>query len=130
MNWQTNWRTHWRTSHTNELVNALAEAGHEVIYQSTKQKHYKKALKQSADLVLAAGGDGTVGKVARELIDTGVPLAVLPLGTANNLARSLGFIAAPEKIIAGLNHGEKRTFDPWTGQRREITIQGDDGWGT
>ena len=47
-----------------ELMKSLAKAGHEVIYQSTKQKNYKKALKQSADLVLAAGGDGTVGKSA------------------------------------------------------------------
>jgi len=102
-----------------ELVNALADAGHEVIYQSTKQKHYKKALKQSADLVLAAGGDGTVGKVGRQLIDTAIPLAVLPLGTANNLARSLGLMAAPEQIIAGLDNGKRQPFDvglargPW-----------------
>src|SRR5437868_6137931 len=94
-----------------ELVAALAEAGHEVIYQSTKQKHYEKILRKSADVVLAAGGDGTVGKVARELIDTGIALAVLPLGTANNLARSLGFIGARKNIIAGLKNGERRSFD-------------------
>ena len=35
-----------------------------------------------------------MNKVACELIDTGVPLSVLPLGTVNNLARSLGFIAS------------------------------------
>jgi len=52
--------------------------------------------------VLVAGGDGTVGKVGRELIDSGVPLGVLPLGTANNLACSLGFTASPEEIVAGL----------------------------
>jgi diacylglycerol kinase family enzyme len=69
--------------------------------------------------VLAAGGDGTVGKVGRELIDSGIPLSVLPLGTANNLARSLGFIASPEEIITGLEGGKSRAFDvglargPW-----------------
>jgi diacylglycerol kinase family enzyme len=57
-------------------------------------------------LVLAAGGDGTVGKVAHELIDSGIPLSVLPLGTANNLARTLGFIGSPREIIAGLEAGK------------------------
>jgi len=94
-----------------ELMAALANAGHHAIYQSTKKSDYKKALKKSVDVVLAAGGDGTVGKVGRELIDSGVPLGVLPLGTANNLACSLGFTASPEEIVAGLESGEKRAFD-------------------
>ena len=85
-----------------DLMAALAKAGHQAIYQSTRKSDYKKALKKSVDVVLAAGGDGTVGKVGRELIDSGVPLGVLPLGTANNLACSLGFTASPEEIVAGL----------------------------
>jgi diacylglycerol kinase family enzyme len=79
----------------------------------------KRALKLPTDLVLVAGGDGTTGKVASRLIHTGVPLSVLPLGTANNLARALGFISSPEEIIARLQSGKKRAFDvglasgPW-----------------
>jgi diacylglycerol kinase family enzyme len=102
-----------------DLMAALAEARHHAIYQSTRKSDYKKAFKEPTDLVLAAGGDGTVGKVGHELIDTGIPLAVLPLGTANNLARSLGFCASPEEIITGLKSAERRTFDvglargPW-----------------
>jgi diacylglycerol kinase family enzyme len=102
-----------------DLTAALAKAGHHAIYQSTRNSDYKKALKEPTDLVLAAGGDGTVGKVGHELIDTGIPLAVLPLGTANNLARSLGFCVSPEEIITGLESAERRTFDvglargPW-----------------
>jgi len=102
-----------------QLMAALAEAGHHATYQSTKEPGFKKALKQPADLVLAAGGDGTIGKVAFRLIDSGIPLSVLPLGTANNLARALGFVASPEEIIARLKGGKKQVFDvglatgPW-----------------
>jgi diacylglycerol kinase family enzyme len=102
-----------------QLMAALAKAGHHATYQSTKKKDYKKALKNPTDLVLAAGGDGTVVKVASRLVDTGIPLSVLPLGTANNLARTLGFLASPEEIIARLEAGKRRAFDigvargPW-----------------
>ena len=102
-----------------QLMAALAKAGHHATYQSTKEPGLKKVLKQPTDLVLAAGGDGTVGKVAFRLIDSGIPLGVLPLGTANNLARALGFVASPEEIIARLEGGKKQLFDvglatgPW-----------------
>ncbi|PYI96041.1 MAG: hypothetical protein DME98_13705 [Verrucomicrobia bacterium] len=88
----------------------LANAGHHAIYESTRKSDYKKALKKPTDLVLAAGGDGTVGKIGRELIGTGIPLSVLPLGTANNLARSLGFIGSPEEIIYRARRREKTSF--------------------
>jgi diacylglycerol kinase (ATP) len=106
-----------------QLLRALAKAGHKASYQSTKKDGWKKALKKRTELVVAAGGDGAAGKVAARLVDTGVPLAILPLGTANNLARTLGFLASPKKIIANLEAGEKRAFDvgvahgPW-GKRR------------
>ena len=102
-----------------QLMAALAEAGHHAIYQSTKEPGFKKALKQPADVVLAAGGDGTTAKVAFRLIDSGIPMSVLPLGTANNLARTLGFVTSPEEIIARLEGGKKQIFDvglatgPW-----------------
>ena len=102
-----------------ELMAALAKAGHHATYQSTKKGDYKKDLKRPTDLILVAGGDGTVEKVACRLIDTGIPLSVLPLGTANNLARSLGFVGSPEEIIARLDRGKTRVFDigmarvPW-----------------
>jgi diacylglycerol kinase (ATP) len=94
-----------------ELMAALARAGHRATYQSIKKRDYKNTLEDPTDLVLAAGGDGTVVKVACRLMDTGIPLSVLPLGTANNLARSLGFTASSEEIIARLQGGKKRVFD-------------------
>ena len=112
-----------------QLMAALAKAGHHATYQSTKEPGLKKALKEPTDLVLAAGGDGTTAKVAYGLVDSGIPLSVLPLGTANNLARALGFVASPEEIIGRLDGGKKRAFDvglaygPW-GERHFFEAAG------
>lgn len=102
-----------------ELMTFLAKAGHEATYYSIKKKGWKNALKKQTDLVLAAGGDGSTTKVASKLIDRGVPLSILPLGTANNLAHSLGFFGSPKETITQLKRGEKHAFDvgvaegPW-----------------
>ncbi|WP_293364469.1 lipid kinase [Phenylobacterium sp.] len=57
------------------------------------------------DLVIVCGGDGTVAAAARGLLQTGLPMGVLPLGTANDLARTLGLpldlAAAADVIVRG-----------------------------
>ena len=102
-----------------EWIEALERAGHEPIYQSSKKKGLNKAFGKKVDLVVAAGGDGLVGKVARRLIGRKIPLSVLPLGTANNLARMLGFARPGDEWIDRFSTGKCRAFDvgvargPW-----------------
>jgi len=47
----------------------------------------KRQIEAGCDLILAAGGDGTINEVAAGMLHTGVPLAIIPGGTANVLAR-------------------------------------------
>jgi diacylglycerol kinase family enzyme len=61
----------------------------------------RQAAAQSA-LVLACGGDGTVHDVIQGLAHTGTPLGVLPLGTANALARNLGLPLDPLEALERL----------------------------
>jgi diacylglycerol kinase (ATP) len=73
------------------IVSALEEGGHHVEWQSTKEDDWEAALGREAGLFVIAGGDGTVQKVLRRLSGSGTPVTLLPVGSANNVARSLGF---------------------------------------
>jgi len=69
-----------------------------------------EALKQNVDLIIAAGGDGTVRAVIEAMRGHDVPLALLPSGTGNLLARNLKLTldASPESIRAAFTGGERR----------------------
>ena len=73
------------------IVSALEEAGHDVEWESTKEDGWEAALDRGAELFVVAGGDGTVQKVFRRLAGKDVLVTLLPIGSANNVARSLGF---------------------------------------
>ncbi|MBE9108598.1 hypothetical protein IQ273_04095 [Nodosilinea sp. LEGE 07298] len=84
------------------LLSLIKQAGYKVNYQSAKDDNWVAALEDPGDLVVAAGGDGTVGKVAKRLIGQQIPMAILPLGTANNIAKTLGLMdSSLEQLIGG-----------------------------
>jgi diacylglycerol kinase (ATP) len=94
-----------------QLMASLTKCGLQAFYQSIKERGWKKAFKDPVDLAIAAGGDGTVHGTAWQIIDSGIPLAILPLGTANNLARSLGFTGSVDEILQSLHRGKGQSFD-------------------
>lgn len=70
------------------------------------------AIQQGADVVMAVGGDGTVRAVAEGLRDSGIPLALLPSGTGNLLARNLDFsVNHMENAIAVAFGDHERQID-------------------
>ncbi|MEM7760808.1 MAG: methylglyoxal synthase [Cyanobacteria bacterium P01_A01_bin.40] len=68
-------------------------------------KQAKEAIKGGTDLVIASGGDGTVSAVAAAVMETSIPLGVIPRGTANAFSVALGLptdlSAACANILAG-----------------------------
>ncbi|KQZ73278.1 lipid kinase [Sphingopyxis sp. Root214] len=62
-------------------------------------------LHQSADAIVVCGGDGSISSSAPAVIESGLPLGIIPAGTANDLARTLSipldFAAAADVIVAG-----------------------------
>jgi undecaprenyl-diphosphatase len=62
-------------------------------------------------LIVAAGGDGTIGAAAGWVAGTGALLGILPLGTSNDVARSLGIPLDPAQAAQILRDGVARTID-------------------
>jgi len=62
-------------------------------------------LRESADLIILCGGDGTIASGALAVVECGLPLGIIPMGTANDLARTLGIPMdlneAADVILAG-----------------------------
>ena len=70
-----------------------------------------KAADEHVDLVIAAGGDGTIHAVARGLVKRESTLGIIPMGTMNNLAHSLGIPLPLEAACAIIAKGETRAID-------------------
>jgi YegS/Rv2252/BmrU family lipid kinase len=71
----------------------------------------RTAVQAGVDLVLACGGDGTVTATATGLAGTGIPLAVIPLGTGNLLARNLGLPIDLSQALTIALTGRDRRLD-------------------
>jgi diacylglycerol kinase (ATP) len=71
----------------------------------------RQAAAEGADVVIAAGGDGTVHEVANGLVGTKSALGIIPMGTMNNLARSLNIPATIDEACAVIAGGETHSID-------------------
>ncbi|MBO1900459.1 NAD(+)/NADH kinase [Leucobacter weissii] len=72
----------------------------------------QRAVEDGAALILASGGDGTVRAVAEALRGTGVPMAVIPQGTGNLLARNLGApLGNLDEVVRAAFQGRNRAID-------------------
>jgi diacylglycerol kinase (ATP) len=74
------------------------------------------------DRIIVGGGDGTLHLALQGLMETGLPLGILPLGTANNLARTLGLPVDPMAACDVIAQGHRRRIDiGWVNDRYFFT---------
>lgn len=76
--------------------------------------------RDSIDAIVVAGGDGTMNAAAATLIETGLPLGILPMGTANDLARTLGIPTDIPGAVAAIAGGHRRMIDVGTANDRHF----------
>jgi YegS/Rv2252/BmrU family lipid kinase len=95
----------------------LAEAGYaEPLWLETQEDDpghamTERAVAEKVDLVVAAGGDGTVRVVGSGLAGTGIPLGLVPSGTGNLLARNLDLPLKADKAFDVIVAGHTRAVD-------------------
>jgi YegS/Rv2252/BmrU family lipid kinase len=104
------WR---RRRHFGRVLAALERLGCVVDLRATgargdAEAFARAAMPQDVDLVVAAGGDGTINEVINGLADSALPLALVPLGTANVLAAEIGLDADANRIAAAIAHHAPR----------------------
>jgi len=95
-----------------ELTEMFRAVGYDADYKSIKEKGWKDALNKPGDFIVGAGGDGTIRQIARELIGRQIPIAPLPMGTANNIARAVGVGHTPiPELIESWTSARRVSFD-------------------
>jgi diacylglycerol kinase (ATP) len=68
-------------------------------------------LRETADCIIICGGDGTVSSGAVAVMESGLPMGILPMGTANDLARTLGIPMDLEEAADVIAAGPTRRID-------------------
>jgi diacylglycerol kinase family enzyme len=116
---------------TDEIRRLLEVEGHVVQEYGKDRDDVQQAIAWSPDVLAVAGGDGTVARVATTMFTERctIPLCVLAMGTANNIARSLGVARPLPAIIATLATAPRKRLDighivgPW-GARHFVEAAG------
>ncbi len=107
----------------NKLPGLLGRTRHE-IWETTSPGHATELAREARaagyGAVVAAGGDGTMGEVVQVLAQTDTPLGLIPLGTGNDLARTLGIPLDPVRAARALLDSEVRVID--IGRERDASF--------
>lgn len=85
----------------------------------------EKAIREKADIVMGAGGDGTINQIASRLVNTGISLGIIPLGSGNGFARHFKIPLDTTKAISEIVNYQSREVDTvWFNRHCMINIGG------
>jgi len=84
---------------------------HSVTDASRLSATVQEAIERRPDLLILGGGDGTISSLIDHLVGTGIPLGLIPLGTANSFARSLGIPIDIDEAVNIIAAGHRRRID-------------------
>ena len=93
------------------LSGIFRDAGLDVRIVGLDDEAPLRSLDDGVDCVIVGGGDGTINGLLPDLLALGRPVGILPLGTANDLAGSLGIPRSPEEAAAVIAAGHVRHID-------------------
>ena len=93
------------------LKEEIQGRGHRCVFTEYASHAEELAKTASEDIVVAVGGDGTGNEVARGLLGTGKTLGIVPCGSGDGLARSLGISHNPAKAIDIVERGRTQALD-------------------
>jgi len=89
----------------------IAVDAHAVRDPKNLERVARRALAKNPEVMILGGGDGTMSGLVDDLVGRKVVLGVLPLGTANSFARTLGLPLDVEGAVDVIVHGERRRID-------------------
>jgi diacylglycerol kinase (ATP) len=115
-----------------DLENALAsirdqgiEIDERVPDDAEHMRFMIRAVARSIDAVIIGGGDGTINLALKPILEAGLPLGVVPLGTANDFARTMGIPADPHEALAAVASRATRLVDVgWANGRPFLNAAG------
>jgi diacylglycerol kinase (ATP) len=118
----------WRRPPPERLRDALARHGYRAELLVTRGQDHatelvREHLRPETEVVWVCGGDGTLGQAATPLVDSEVPLGILPSGTVNVIARECGIPADPEKAVEVLvRTPARRALRTWRMDGRAVLL--------
>jgi diacylglycerol kinase (ATP) len=98
-----------------QIIKMLHQLGFELIDAYPNQSHLLSDVirdyQHQVDVVIVGGGDGTLNAAAKGLVETQLPLGILPLGTANDLAHTLNIPTTLYEACQVIANGQLRQVD-------------------
>jgi diacylglycerol kinase (ATP) len=120
----------FRESLEGRIIDYCSRQNWECTLEFTRQRGHatelaKQAVMQGYNLVVAVGGDGTVNETTQGLIGSEVPLAIIPKGSGNGLARHLGIPLSFTKSLELLGNMKTIQMDTvWINNHLSVNVSG------